>query len=76
MKTKSLNLDVLVSPEVGLCILIFGLILILYGYKQSKKDFDIENLPIINPRTKIICGAFFMLFGFVQLLPFLGKISS
>ena len=76
MKTKSLNLDVLVSPEIGLTIFIFGTILIIYGYKQSKKEFDIDKLPIINPRTKIIFGAFFMLFGFVQLLPFLGEISG
>ena len=73
MKAKSLNLDALVSPEIGICILIFGLILVVYGYKQTKKDFDIAKLPIVKPTTKIIFGSFFMLFGFVQVLPMLAK---
>ena len=73
MKTKSLNLDALVSPEIGFCILIFGLVLVVYGYKQTKKEFDIEKLPIVKPTTKIIFGAFLMLFGFVQVLPILAK---
>ena len=73
MKTKSLNLDALVSPEIGIFVMMFGLILVVYGYKQTKKDFDIENLPIVKPTTKIIFGSFFMLFGFVQVLPMLAK---
>ena len=60
---KSLNLDILVSPEIGSGIFLFGLTLILYGYRQSKKDFDLDSLPIINPRTKVIFGCFFVLFG-------------
>ena len=70
---KSLNLDILVSPEIGVGIFSFGLILTLYGYRQSKKDFDLDSLPIINSRTKVIFGAFFVLFGFIQLLPLFGK---
>ena len=70
---KSLNLDILVSPEIGSVIFLFGLTLILYGYRQSKKDFDLDSLPIINPRTKVIFGCFFVLFGFIQLLPLFGK---
>ena len=40
---KSLNLDILVSPEIGSGIFLFGLTLILYGYRQSKKDFDLDR---------------------------------
>ena len=76
MKTKSLNLDILVSPEIGLAILIFGIILIIYGYRQSKKEFDIDNLPFINPITKVIFGSFFVLFGIVQLLPVIRMLTE
>ena len=58
MKTKSLNLDILVSPEIGLAILILDIIIIFYGYRQSKKEFNIDNFPFINPITKIIFGSF------------------
>ena len=76
MKTKSLNLDILVSPEIGLAILILGIIIIFYGYRQSKKEFNIDNLPFINPITKIIFGSFFVLFGIVQVLPIIGMLSE
>ena len=71
---KSLNLDVMVSPEVGLIVFAIGFILVLYGYKQSKKDFDIDNFPFIKPALKEILGAFLMLFGFVQIIPFFSTI--
>lgn len=71
---KSLNLDVVVSPQVGFVILILGFSLIIYGVKQSKKDFDIDNFPLIKPVFKEILGAFLMLFGFIQTLPILGNV--
>ncbi len=66
---KSLNLDVMVSPEVGLIVFLSGLILVIYGHKQGKKEFDIENLPIIKPALKELIGVFLMIFGFIQVIP-------
>ena len=70
---KSLNLDAIVDPEIGFIISIIGLLLIIYGYKQSKKEYGFDNIPIINPALKEIIGVFFLIFGFVQTLPFFGN---
>ena len=51
------------------CIL--GLILIILGTKQSKKEFDIDKIPITKPTTKILFGSFLCIFGLIQLLPLL-----
>ena len=74
MKTKSLNLDVIVSPEIGLIIFILGFILVFYGHRQGKKKYEFDNLPIIKPAVKEILGIFFLIVGFIQLLPFFGNI--
>jgi vacuolar-type H+-ATPase subunit I/STV1 len=70
---KSLNLNAIVVPEIGLIIFIVGLLLLIYGYKQSKKEYGFDNIPIINPALKEIIGVFFLIFGFVQILPFFGN---
>jgi len=70
---KSLNLDVMVSPEVGSIVFVSGLILVIYGYKQGKKEFDMDNLPFIKPALKELIGVFLMIFGFIQVLPLLLK---
>jgi hypothetical protein len=70
---KSLNLDVMVSPEVGSIVFVSGLILVIYGYKQGKKEFDIDSLPFIKPALKELIGVFLMIFGFIQVLPLLLK---
>ena len=70
---KSLNLDAIVDPEIGFIISIIGLLLIIYGYKQSKKEYGFDNIPMINPALKEIIGVFFSIFGFVQILPFFGN---
>lgn len=43
------------------------------GVSQSKKNLydDIDNIPFINPITKIFFGSIFLIFGAIQLLPLL-----
>jgi len=69
---KSLNIDVIFPWEVGLIIVIFGIIIIIIGIKQSKKSFDdLDKYPITQPTTKIFIGSVALLFGSIQLLPLL-----
>ena len=68
---KSLNIDIIFPWEVGIIFLVLGLILIILGTKQSKKEFDIDKIPITKPTTKILFGSFLCLFGLIQLLPLL-----
>jgi hypothetical protein len=68
---KSLNIDIIFPWEVGIIFLVLGLILIILGTKQSKKEFDIDKMPITKPTTKILFGSFLCIFGFIQLLPLL-----
>ena len=69
MKTKSLNMDIIVSPEVGAIIILSGIILLVYGYKQGKKEFDFDKFPLIKPVLKELIGVFLIIFGFIQILP-------
>jgi len=68
---KSLNIDVIFPWEFGVVFVFVGLILIILGTKQSKKEFDIDKIPITKPTTKILLGSFLCLFGLIQLLPLL-----
>ena len=68
---KSLNIDIIFPWEFGIIFLILGLILIVMGSKQSKKEFDIDKMPITKPTTKILFGSFLCVFGLIQLLPLL-----
>ena len=69
---KSLNIDIIFPWEVGLAIIILGLILIIFGVRQSKKEFDdFDKIPLIKPTTKIFFGGVFLIFGLIQLLPLL-----
>ena len=68
---KSLNIDIIFPWEFGIIFLVLGLILIILGTKQSKKEFDIDKIPITKPTTKILFGSFLCLFGLIQLLPLL-----
>ena len=75
MKTKSLGIDIMFPWEVGLVILILGIILIYMGYVQGKKkEIDIDKLPLTRPTTKLVSGTILIVFGAVQLLPLLGGI--
>ena len=72
MRTKSLGIDIMFSWEIGLVILIFGIILVYMGYRQgTKKDIDIDKLPLTRPTTKLVSGTFLIVFGAVQLFSLL-----
>ena len=70
---KSLNIDVILPWEIGLVIVIVGIILIIIGTKQSKKKpyDDLDNLPLTKAATKIFFGSVSIIFGSIQLLPLL-----
>ena len=68
---KSLNIDIMFPWEYGIVFVSVGMLLIILGTKQSKKEFDIDKIPITKPTTKILFGSFLCLFGLIQLLPLL-----
>ena len=68
---KSLQIDAIMPWEFGLLIIIIGFLLIFIGIKQSKKEFDIDNMPFTRPATKILFGTLFAIIGGVQLFPLL-----
>ena len=70
---KSLNIDVIFPWEIGLIIVVLGVLLVIIGVKQSKKKpfDDLEKIPITKPATKIFFGSVALIFGFIQLLPLL-----
>ena len=69
---KGLKVDAIVSWEVGLLIIFLGIVLVVFGNIQSKKeDIDIDKLPITKPTTKILFGSALILIGLIQLLPLL-----
>ena len=67
---KSLKIDVVMSWEYGLIILLIGISLIIFGVIQGKKqNEDFTRIPFIKPTTKLVFGTFITIFGFIQLLP-------
>ena len=68
---KGLKVDAIVPWEVGLVIIFFGLVFLLVGIRQSKKEFDIEKIPFVKPTTKIVIGSAIIFVGFIQLFPLL-----
>ena len=69
---KSLNIDIIFPWEVGLTLLILGIILITIGVRQSNKKIDdFDKILLVKPTTKILFGAIFCIFGFIQMLPLL-----
>ncbi len=67
---KGLRVDAIMPWEVGLLIVIIGIILIIIGTRQSRnKDFDLNKIPFIKPTTKIIFGSCFTILGCIQLMP-------
>ena len=67
---KSLRIDVVMSWEYGLIILLIGISLIIFGVVQGKKqNEDFTRIPFIKPTTKLVFGTFISIFGFIQLLP-------
>tara|TARA_B100000575_G_C23077772_1_gene620858 strand:- start:509 stop:730 length:222 start_codon:yes stop_codon:yes gene_type:complete len=69
---KSLSIDVIFSWEIGLVIVISGLILLILGVTQSKADVDdFDKIYFVKPTTKILFGFVGCIFGSIQLLPLL-----
>ena len=67
---KSLRIDVVMSWEYGLIILLIGISLIIFGVMQGKKqNEDFTRIPFIKPTTKLVFGTFITIFGLIQLLP-------
>ena len=54
---KSLRIDVVMSWEYGLTILLIGMSLIIFGVIQGKKkNEDFTKIPFIKPTTKLVFG--------------------
>ena len=69
---KGLRVNAIMPWELGLVLILTGIILIFLGIRQGKKkDIDLNNLPLTKPTTKIIFGFSFILIGSVQLIPLL-----
>ena len=72
MRTKSLGIDIIFPWEVGLVLIVIGVIVIIIGMKQSKKEIDdFDNIPLSKPTTKLLLGGVFIIFGLIQLLQLL-----
>ena len=75
MMSKSLNIDIIFPWEIGLIIVVIGIIFILLGLRQSKKKVDdFDNIPFIKSTTKIFFGSILLIFGLIQLLPLIKQI--
>ena len=72
---KSLNIDIIFPWELGLVIVFCGLILLIMGVMQSKKEVDdFDKIPLTKPTTKILFGSILCIFGFIQMLPLIKEI--
>ena len=69
---KSVGVDIIFPWEIGLVLVIVGLIIVMIGLKQSKKEIDnFDNFPLFKPTTKILFGGVLIIIGLIQLLPLL-----
>ena len=58
--------------EIGLALFVIGLLLVILGVRQSKKQIeDFDKVPLFKPTTKILFGSFMMIFGAIQLMQLL-----
>lgn len=72
MAPKGLKIPAILPWEIGVLMIIIGIVLIYFGNRQSKQmDIDLNKLPFLKPTTKIIFGSCFILIGAIQLLPLL-----
>jgi hypothetical protein len=72
MKTKSFGIDIIFPWEVGLALVIIGVIIVIIGVRQGKKEIDhLDHFPFFKPTTKILFGGVFIIFGLIQLLQLL-----
>ena len=68
---KSIGVDIIVPWEIGLLLVIVGLIIVIIGVKQSKKEINFDKIPFFKSTTKILFGSFFIILGYIQMLPLL-----
>lgn len=69
---KSLNIDAILTWEIGLIIIILSLAVIILGVRQSKRtQNDFDDIPLTKATTKIFFGSATLIFGSIQLLPLL-----
>ena len=67
---KSLNIDIILPWELGLIIVIIGIISVILGIKQSKfQEDDLDKIPIFKATTKIFFGSIALILGLIQMLP-------
>jgi len=72
MKTKSFGIDIIFPWEVGLALVIIGVLIAIIGVRQSKKEIDhFDNFPLSKPATKLLFGCVLIIFGLIQLLQLL-----
>jgi len=69
---KNIGIDIIFPWEVGLVLALIGVIIIIIGVKQSKKEIDdFDKIPLVKPTTKILFGGVLIIFGLIQLLQLL-----
>ena len=69
---KNIGIDIIFPWEVGLVLAVIGVIIIIIGVKQSKKEIDdFDKILLVKPTTKILFGAVLVIFGLIQLLQLL-----
>jgi hypothetical protein len=69
---KNIGIDIIFPWEVGLLLAVFGVIIIIIGVKQSKKEIDdFDKILLVKPTTKILFGAVLVIFGLIQLIQLL-----
>jgi len=69
---KKIGIDIIFPWEVGLVLIFIGLIVIIIGIKQSKKEInDFDKLIFVKPTTKIFFGGVVTIFGGIQMLSLL-----
>lgn len=69
---KSLNIDIILPWEFGLALVVIGIVLMIIGVKQSKKEInDFDKLIFVKPTTKIFFGGVVTIFGGIQMLSLL-----
>lgn len=69
---KNIGIDIIFPWEIGLTLFVIGLLLVILGVRQSKKQIeDFDKAPLFKPTTKILFGSFMMIFGAIQLMQLL-----
>ena len=69
---KNIGIDIIFPWEVGLVLAVIGVIIIIIGVKQSKKEIDdFDKIILVKPTTKILFGAVLVIFGLIQLIQLL-----